>query len=174
MSGIAGARCTTEMKKLPRRAIERGIDIHIFGYTKEEHKRAADFDRNNPELKCDWILIEAGFSKDGCKEILKSAGIELPMMYRLGFKNNNCKLCVKATSAKYWNKSRVLFPVEFQRRAEQSRRIGCKLVRYKGVRIFLDELPPDAQEDFDEDLSCGPQCGVAARFRKGVDGEGSF
>jgi len=46
-------------------------------------------------------------------------------------------------------------------RAEQSRRLGVRLARYKGVRIFLDELPEDATEKITEDLSCGPQCGDA-------------
>ena len=35
-------------------------------------------------------------------------------------------------------------PEVFRQRAEQSRRLGVRLVRYRGVRIFLDELPENA------------------------------
>lgn len=66
-----------------------------------------------------------------------------------------------ATSARYWNRVRKYFPAVFKRRCEQSRRLGVRLVRYKGVRIFLDELPEDATDQIAEDLSCGPQCAVA-------------
>lgn len=79
-------------------------------------------------------------------------------MYQLGFKNNNCIGCVKASSPKYWNSVRVLFPDVFEKRSKISREIGCKLVRYKGVQIFLDELPNDSTEDVIEDISCGLLC----------------
>jgi len=59
------------------------------------------------------------------------------------------------------NLIRKHFPAAFKTRAEQSRRLGARLVRYKGERIFLDELPEDAMEKVTEDLSCGPQCGTA-------------
>jgi hypothetical protein len=45
----------------------------------------------------------------------------------------------------------------FERRARQSRLLGVRLVRVKGVRIFLDELPPDADAP-DDDIECGPVC----------------
>jgi len=79
-------------------------------------------------------------------------------MYKLGYNNNNCKGCVKATSPSYWNKIRKDFPDVFASRAEQSRRLKCKLTRVKGKRIYLDELSPDCEEVIKEDLSCGPQC----------------
>lgn len=40
MAGIAGARCTTELKKLPRLSFQRDTDTHVFGYTADEAKRA--------------------------------------------------------------------------------------------------------------------------------------
>ena len=80
-------------------------------------------------------------------------------MYSLGFKNNNCIGCVKATSAKYWDMVRRHFPEVFQRRAKQSRDIGVRLVRYHGVRMFLDELPdPITDKTPEEDIECGPIC----------------
>lgn len=159
MAGIAGAICTTEMKKNPRIAYQRPDDIHVFGYTSDEARRADTFMENNPELTCDWLLIEARISKTDCLKMLEVAGIALPVMYALGFDHNNCLGCVKATSPGYWNRTRRLFPEIFARRAEQSRAIGAKLVRVKGQRLFLDELDPNAGlTEADGNIECGPFC----------------
>lgn len=77
-------------------------------------------------------------------EIVNDAGIQLPLVYRLGYPNANCLGCVKATSPTYWNHVRKVHPDVFRQRAEQSKRLGVRLVRYKGDRIFLDELPENA------------------------------
>lgn len=161
MSGISGARCTTELKKVPRFTYQWAEDTHVFGMTVNEAKRIESFEQANPELVCEWPLRDAGWTKQDCHEYVKSAGIEIPVMYRLGFENNNCIGCVKATSPAYWNLTRKNFPERYRQRAEQSRQLGVRLVRYKGVRIFLDELPEDATEKITEDLSCGPACTVA-------------
>jgi 3'-phosphoadenosine 5'-phosphosulfate sulfotransferase (PAPS reductase)/FAD synthetase len=159
MSGIAGARCTTELKKIPRRLYQRDDDIHIFGFTVEEQNRIDNFEGNNPELNCEWILRDKFIRKVNCFDILRRAGIALPKMYELGFRNNNCIGCVKATSPAYWNLTRRHFPNVFEQRAIRSREIGCRLARLNGQRIFLDELPPDAGGEM-ENVSCGPQCGL--------------
>lgn len=159
MAGIAGARCTTELKKLPREAFQRDSDTHIFGYTSDEQKRADDFERRNPALCVEWFLIDAGIDKARCLEILSEAKIALPAMYGLGFDHNNCIGCVKATSPGYWNRTRRHFPEVFERRARQSRAIGARLVRIKNVRRFLDELPPE-EDAPDDDIDCGPVCHV--------------
>jgi hypothetical protein len=75
----------------------------------------------------------------------------------LGFEHNNCIGCVKSASAGYWNRTRRLFPDVFERRAQQSRVIGARLVKIKGVRAFLDELPEDAYAP-DDAIDCGPTC----------------
>lgn len=171
MSGPDGAPCTTEMKKVPRFNYQWVEDIHVFGFTLDETMpgcRRADRDRirrieeENHELRFEWILRDRGITKADTLRIVAEAGIDLPVLYKLGYKNNNCLGCVKATSPAYWNAVRRDFPATFAKRCEQSRRIGCQLVRYKGVRIFLDELPADAGEVVVEDLSCGPQCVVPA------------
>jgi hypothetical protein len=64
----------------------------------------------------------------------------LPLIYSLGYPNANCIGCVKSQSPTYWNLVRKTFPDVFEERAIQSRRIGCKLVKLKGKRIYLDEL----------------------------------
>jgi len=158
LAGRLGAPCTVEMKKRPRFEFQGANDVHIFGMTADEAKRAKRFTENNPELRLRWILEESGLTKEGCLEMLKGAGIELPAMYKLGYKNNNCIGCVKATSPAYWNKVRADFPEVFEKRCQQSRLYGARLVRVNNVRLFLDELKPENVEVVEEDLSCGPQC----------------
>lgn len=159
MSGIAGARCTIEMKKVPRFDFQLPDDTHIFGLTADEGKRIERFERNNPELKMDWILRDEGIMKDDCYKMLREAGINLPVMYSLGFKNNNCIGCVKASSPVYWDRVRQHFPDVFTKRAHQSRAIGCRLVRYQGKRMFLDELPVKNDDVTPEqDIECGVVC----------------
>jgi hypothetical protein len=157
MAGIKGARCTVEMKKVPRFAFQLSDDLHMFGLTYDEGKRIARFEANNPELALRWVLREELLTKEGCYDMIRGAGIELPVMYSLGFKNNNCIGCVKATSAAYWDRVRRNFPEDFARRAAQSRSIGVRLARYKGERMFLDELP-GADTAPEEDIECGPIC----------------
>jgi hypothetical protein len=169
MAGIAGARCTTELKKLPRLVWQQLSDTHIFGYTVEERKRAATFENSNPELDVEWILIDHGVTKQHCKDALAEAGIALPAMYDLGFDHNNCIGCVKSTSTGYWNRVRKLFPETFARRARQSRLIGARLVRVNGQRVFLDELPPDSYEP-DDDIDCGPVCQTPSPVDSGSPG----
>lgn len=162
MAGIAGARCTTELKKLPRLEYATPDDIHVFGFTVEESKRTRDFAKRNPELKLLWVLVDGGWTRSKCLNTLESAGIQLPAMYRLGFNNNNCPGCVKASSPWYWSMVRKHFPEVFKRRCEQSRKLGVRLVEISHHnRIFLDELPEREfkQRGKKENLSCGPECG---------------
>lgn len=170
ISGTDGARCTGELKRVPRIAYQWAEDVHVFGYTLDEtmphckradRDRIANFEKNNPLLHCEWLLCEAGLFKDDCLRIVREAGLKLPIAYEQGFEHANCKGCVKATSPHYWNLTRKIHPQAFELRAARSRALGVRLVRYKGERIFLDELPPEATEVVKENLSCGPQCQVA-------------
>lgn len=145
MSFPKGAPCTRHLKKGARLAFElqRTFEWHVFGFTAEERHRHNGFvltERSNVLP----VLIDAGMTKSDCAALLLSHGIALPRLYGFGFPNANCIGCVKATSPTYWNLVRLFFPETFDARAAQSRRLGARLVRYKGKRIFLDELPPDA------------------------------
>jgi len=161
MAGIAGAPCTVEMKKIPRFAFQHPDDIHLFGFTADEQDRIARFDEYNPGLATQHILLENEITKADCLRIVEDADIDLPAMYLLGYRNNNCLGCVKATSARYWNMIRHDFPDVFALRAEQSREYGARLTRVRGVRVFLDELPVDyLPSDELENVSCGPDCGI--------------
>ena len=75
MSGIKGARCTVEMKKVPRFAYQRPDDLHVFGLTADEQKRIDKFERNNPELNVSWVLKDWGLTKEDCYTMLRNEGI---------------------------------------------------------------------------------------------------
>jgi hypothetical protein len=75
--------------------------------------------------------------------MLERAGIALPPMYAMGFQNNNCIPCVKATSPSYWALVRKQFPAEFERMVELSRRLDVRLARLGDERVFIDEIPAD-------------------------------
>lgn len=157
MAGIEGARCTVEMKKVPRFEFQLPDDINLFGLTYDEPKRIADFEANNPELNLEWILRDEQYTKRRCYRTLELARIPLPEMYLLGFEHNNCIGCVKATSPAYWQRVKLHFPETFARRADQSRRLGVRLVRINGERRFLDEMTNE-QDDWREEIECGPVC----------------
>lgn len=162
MSGVAGARCTTELKKIPRLKFAAPDDIHVFGFTSNERSRIANFKQRNPELLLKFVLDDLRITKAECYYRIEQAGIALPAMYKLGFDNNNCPGCVKAQSPWYWSMTKTHFPEVFKRRCDQSRALGVKLVKLGcGTRIFLDELPntPYAKDGNPENLSCGPECG---------------
>lgn len=159
MSGIKGAPCTAQLKKEARYQFElrNTIHWHVLGFTadeKERHNRFVKFERENVLP----VLIDEGITKSACFEIIQDAGIELPRIYKLLYPNANCIGCVKATSPTYWNHVRKTHPAVFQQRAEQSRRLGCRLVRYKGKRIYLDELPEDATGRKMKSYECGIFC----------------
>lgn len=145
LAGIQGAPCTVELKVIPRLAFQRLDDVHVFGYTADarDATRADSLRANFPELTVDAPLIEKGLTKAATLAMLDGAGIALPVLYRLGFPNNNCIPCVKATSASYWALVRREFPREFERMAKLSRELGVRLCRIDGERAFIDEVPED-------------------------------
>jgi hypothetical protein len=159
ISGVDGAPCTKILKKEARYQFEinNKIDFHVLGFTIEEWERQKKFnerERNNTLP----VLISELTTKSDCFKILKKDNIKLPEIYSIGFPNANCIGCVKATSPTYWNMVRVAFPQVFEQRAEQSRRIGAKLVRVKGKRIFLDELDPKATGGKIKNWECSIFC----------------
>lgn len=161
MSGPMGAPCTQELKRRARQEWEftNKPDYTVLGFTSEETKRADRFRLTERDTLL-TPLIDGGYTKQDCFNLLQNAGIDLPEIYRLGFPNANCIGCVKATSATYWNLVRQEFPEVFEDRAKQSKDIGAKLVYYKGKRILLDDLPKGAKGRplKDYDFECGIFC----------------
>lgn len=164
MAGPKGARCTVEMKKAVRQQFERDWfpDIQTFGYTADERKRMDRFKAMNPDVRMVSLLVESLLTKADCHSIVHRAGIILPLMYRLGFDNANCRGCVQAQGPAYWNRTRRHFPEVFAARAKLSRELGVRLVKLTSGdrhRIFLDELDPnDLSEDGAPPTECSLLC----------------
>jgi hypothetical protein len=178
--GPAGARCTGELKKKVREDFQQVGDIHVFGYTVEEQHRADRLIDANNELSFITPLIDHGLTKEDCLAMVVNAGIELPEMYKLGYKNNNCRGCVKASSPAYWKKIEIDFPDYFTKMNEAEKLLGrsvCKIeagiakkrygVEVDGMywRPQLHELPRDiiAMDD-----SIEAQCGIFCHMAEGV------
>jgi hypothetical protein len=159
--GPSGALCTAELKRKVRFGFERPDDIQVFGYTAEERHRADRFRDQNPGVALRTPLIERGLTKADCLALIERAGIELPAMYRLGYRNNNCVGCVKGGIG-YWNKIRRDFPDVYERMAALERDIGASVIRANGDHVWLDELDPDRGSHSDEpDMDCSLLCALA-------------
>jgi hypothetical protein len=159
--GIAGAPCTVHLKKDVRKAYEKPNDLQIFGYTSEEQDRVDRFIDANNDVRLWSILIDKGLNKEDCLAIVNRAGIELPVMYKLGYQNNNCIGCVKGGLG-YWNKIKVDFPEEFNRMADLEKTLGVKILKHKGERIYLHNLPIDAGNyPKESSIECGIFCQMA-------------
>lgn len=177
MSNASGfAPCTLELKQMARMEWEsknnfsKENDIIIMGYTKGEEKRAERF-RKSPKNKgynLECPLIDNSYDKQRCFAEMEQSGIKLPEIYtKYEFPNANCIGCVKSGSVWYWNLVRKHFPDIFKRRAEQSRRLGCRLVDLGAKKnapdgyerhIFLDELDPNIKGR--KPKECYVECGI--------------
>lgn len=163
-----GAPCTKHLKKEVRFAFEELNSYNLFNqevilnqvwgfeYSKSEINRAIRHGQQYPLTKPLFPLIEKGITKNMCAGILLSAGIKLPVMYKLGYSNNNCIGCVKG-GMWYWNKIRRDFPDTFNRMALLERKVGYSCLN----GTFLDELSPNAGRKSDEIIpDCGLVCNV--------------
>lgn len=143
------APCSDELKRKTLAKIRQPEDVSVIGYTLEETDRA--------DRLCDLFpdeahafrfpLIEKGLGKDDCLAMIVRAGIELPMMYRLGYDNANCIGCPKGGQA-YWQNIRDDFPERFATITEIQENIGpgANFLRFRsgprnGERMALSELP---------------------------------
>jgi len=131
-----------------------GYTGQVFGFEFElkQVNRAIRFMQQYPSSLPKFPLIEKGLTKDNCAGILINAGIELPVMYKLGYSNNNCIGCVKGGKG-YWNKIRIDFPEIFYSMAVLERLIGYSCIK----DCFLDELLPDEGNEINVVM---PNCGV--------------
>lgn len=156
-----GAPCTGALKREPAYAFERPDDVLVMGYTAGEEKRADRIRKQNFERVIETPLIEAGLGKSDCLAMIARAGIELPVMYRLGFRNNNCIGCPKGGMG-YWNMIRKHFPERFERMAALQRRLGPGSYFFRekdDTRFGLDGLHPERGNIHTEpNIECGVVC----------------
>jgi hypothetical protein len=156
INGPSGARCTLELKKNVRYAIEKEIDYdgQIFGFefSKKEVNRAIRFAQQYPQAKPLYPLIDRKMTKQQCAELLMRNGIDLPEMYKLGFHNNNCIGCVKGGKG-YWNHVRKNFPAHFEKMSELEELVGNSCI--KGT--FLKDL---GENEGRHEAPIVPDCGT--------------
>jgi 3'-phosphoadenosine 5'-phosphosulfate sulfotransferase (PAPS reductase)/FAD synthetase len=154
--GVSGARCTNELKRTVRERYQSAGDVHVFGFGVDELARIARFEVGNPELYLSFPLRDAGMNKQDCLNMLMQAGIELPAMYKMGYKNNNCIGCVKGGKG-YWNKIRVDFPEAFKRMAEQEKKMNTYIFK----DTSLENLPVNTGKYESEfEVECGVTCSL--------------
>ncbi len=167
MSGHSGAACTRLLKKELRKKFQKPNDIQIMGYTCEEQSRIDRFIDSNNEVELLTPLMDHGLTKVDCLAIVKDAGIDLPEMYKLGYKNNNCRGCVKAESPAYWKKIKLDFPDFFDKMLEHEKKLNVRICKatidgVPDVRMHLDELPEWIKPaDNTIDIQCGMFCELA-------------
>lgn len=123
LNTATGAICSTELKRLVREAWQKYnlYDRQIFGYEfeKKEFNRALSLSLNHPKSLPVFPLLMMGYNKDACIGVVKSAGIEIPESYKLGFRNNNCfeTGCVQGGIG-YWQKMQIDYPLKFDNMAD--------------------------------------------------------
>lgn len=164
VSGQRGfAPCTEELKRMTAEMAQRPGDIIVMGYTAEEEHRLNRVRARHPGQAIEAPLVEKRLNKSDCFAILSRAGIALPAMYALGFKNNNCLGCPRGGMG-YWNNIRRHFPEVFDRMAALERDIGMAIIPdgKSGKRVFLDELDPARGDQATEpEIECSIMCMLA-------------
>lgn len=163
--GIMGASCSVVLKHELMDALALPDDIHALGYTAEETVRADRFAAARPTLRVSFPLIERGLTHADCLAMVERAGIEIPRMYRLGYRNANCVGCCKGGEG-YWNKIRVDFPETFIAVQEIQESIGPNSYFFRdrktGERIGLKQLDRKAgREQKEPEISCSFFCDMA-------------
>tara|TARA_R110002110_G_scaffold82687_1_gene214963 strand:- start:95 stop:820 length:726 start_codon:yes stop_codon:yes gene_type:complete len=168
LAGIAGAPCTVELKVTPRILFQEADDHHIMGYTADPRDvtRADRFTEHFHEISVSYPLIERGLTKAACLDMIIRAGIKPPIMYELGFHNNNCIPCPKAKSPAYWALIRKEFPEQFERTAKLCHEVGARLTVINEVRMFIDEIPVDWPTTNPIVPSCDFLCAIAEKDLK--------
>ena len=159
-----GSSCTGMLKKAVRKKWENeqyqnGITdlCYVWGMDASEKRRAESIIKNFPEFKHEFPLIDKGLSKEDCHALAKEIGLKRPVMYDLGYRNNNCIGCVKGGMG-YWNRIRKDFPEVFKARAELEREIGHSCMN----GLYLDELDPNRGKLEEEVLEdCSIMCYLA-------------
>ena len=166
MKGRYGAPCSMVLKRKLLDAWSRPGDVLVIGYTAEEADRYEDFQERNPDRQAIAPLIDAGLKKDDCKAMIQRAGIELPMMYRMGYDNANCIGCVKGGEG-YWRAIREDFPEQFEELATVQEMIGegAYLFRNRktGQRYSLRDIPPGPARRNEAIPSCSFFCELSER-----------
>lgn len=126
-----GAICSTNLKRRVREAWEKQNKfIHqVFGFEfdSKEFKRAMGMAKNHPIAGAIFPLLMYGLDKKDCIKIINDAGIDVPLMYTMGFRNNNCfgTGCVQGGIG-YWKKMQLEFLDKFEAMAAMEHELTDK------------------------------------------------
>lgn len=166
ISSPYGAKCTEVLKKRVRKEWEdehKDYEItYVWGFDCNERHRAERLNETMIEFNHEYPLIDKMLSKADAHGILDRLEIKRPVMYDMGYNNNNCIGCVKGGMG-YWNQIRKDFPEVFDRMAKLEREIGHSCIN----GVFLDELEPDRGRMSDEVLpDCSIMCHLAEMDKK--------
>lgn len=147
MKGPRGAPCSASLKRKVLGLFAQEGDVNVVGFTREEADRFDDLCDAFPEKTWKAPLIERDLGKEDCFAMVDRAGIELPMMYRLGYDNANCIGCPKGGQA-YWQNIRADFPEQFVqiKAIQEDIGPGANFLRFRSgarmnERMSLAELP---------------------------------
>ena len=164
------APCTKYLKKRVRKEQfeyyhQNDEKTYVLGMdcSAREKARAERIIEGQPEFNHRFPLIEKELTKQDCHAMSKRLGLKRPLMYDLGYQNNNCIGCVKGGMG-YWNKIRKDFPDVFASRAKLERQLNSRCLK----ECYLDELDPNrgnADEEIMED--CGIFCEINLMGGKG-------
>ena len=169
MKGQRGAPCSKHLKRDLLETFTQPGDVAVFGFDASEVDRYMDFKVQNPDKACEAPLIERGLRKNDVKAMIQRAGIVLPRMYQLGYRNANCIGCVKGGEG-YWRAIREDFPDQFDAIAAVQEEIGpgANFLRFrsgprKNERMSLRELPQGKAYRDEEMVACSFFCEIAER-----------
>lgn len=166
-SSNGSAGCSDVLKKRLRKEWERDnqdkIITYVWGLDFSEKQRCKGITKAMPDTKHRFPLIEQEIDKTKAHQMLTAANITRPIMYDLGYLNNNCIGCVRG-SIGYWNKIRVDFPDVFWSRAALEREINATCLK---DFQWLDELDLDRGR---KAKPICPECGVMCNlYRKELE-----
>ncbi len=156
------APCTNWLKKRVRKEWEeRHKDCeltYVWGFDLKEKNRAERTIEANPQAAHEFPLISRNLSKEEVHGLFeRTFDFARPLMYDLGYPNNNCIGCVKGGMG-YWNRIRKDFPEVFESRAKLEREVGYSILKDgKGNPVYLDELDPNRGNMNTEIM---PDCGI--------------
>lgn len=148
-----GAICSSELKREMRESYQNlNIDYaQIFGFDVTERRRHNNMRRNYPELNVISPLIDLNLTKSQVVAIFKDLGVEIPIPYKLGLRNNNCFQtgCVQGGIG-YWQKIQREYPDKFYNMAMMEHELTnakgspvtiCKDQSEGGGLVFLLQHP---------------------------------
>jgi hypothetical protein len=163
-NGLWGAPCSSVLKRSVIDAHVFPGDVHVFGFTRDEKRRADRWLVHNDNPWAIFPLISRNLSHADCLGMIERAGIRLPEMYRLGFNNANCIGCCKGGEG-YWNKVREVFPDQFAQVVQIQESIGPNSYlfrdRHTGQRYGLKDLAVGAGRHDEEIPECSFFCDMA-------------